>query len=301
MRHRPFLIILTGSALLLPGCQQQDEADGSAAPSAVTATTAQEASSATEALSLSSSIATDAILSAGSGQMVETSGSESAQSTTSVGASASLADADGFSFSTSGIVTVDLDAFATGGGDRYPNASGTFSVAYDSSGSGGPVVGSPVGSAGIVAYAVTVTALSDCTFTDPRCNAATTIAAGSSYQYDVEVTWNWTDANHWTLQSDVDLASSGLSGSGSRADTTWSASLSGARHALTALGYNAGTLSLTRTVTGDWTINTVKNSVPHVVIWHRPALDRIFITVDGTTYGPYTVEQLWWYWSVSCH
>lgn len=26
--------------------------------------------------------------------------------------------------------------------------------------------------------------------------------------------------------------------------------------------------------------------------WNRPALDRIFITVDGTTYGPYTLGDL---------
>ncbi|HEX3132484.1 MAG TPA: hypothetical protein VHX44_02750 [Planctomycetota bacterium] len=298
---RPFLIALACSAIVLPGCQQQSGDNGPAVPPAASATTAQEAGSAVESLSLSSSIATDAILSAGAGQTVETSSSESAKSTSAVSSSASVAAASGFSFATSGTVTVDLDTLATGGGDRYPNATGTFSVAYDSSGSGGPVVGSPVGGAGIVAYSVTVTALSDCTFTDPRCSAATTIAAGSSYHYEVEITWNWTDANHWTLQSDVDLTSSGLSGNGTRAATTWSASLSGARHALNVLSYNTGALSLTRTVTGDWTINTVKNGIPHVVVWHRPALDRIFITVDGTTYGPYTVGQVWWYWQMSCH
>lgn len=273
------------------------------APSAATTATAQESNSAVEALSLSASIATDAIMSAGSGETVTTSDSESASTTKTVAPVASdqpQAAAAGFAFSTSGTVTVDLDALSSGS-DRYPNASGTFSVAYDSSGNGGPVVGSPVGSAGIVAYAVTVTALTNCTFTDPRCSAATTLASGSSYSYDVEVVWNWTDANHWTLHSDVDLASTGLSGAGTRPGVTWTASLSGSRHARTGLTSTAGTLAITRTVTADWTVNTVRNGVPHAVVWHRPELDRIFVTVDGATYGPYTVGEVWWYWNVSCH
>lgn len=294
---RPLVVAVALSVLALPGCQQEEQEQGAPSTPPATATaTAQEANSAIEALSLSTTIATDAILSAGSGQTVTTSDKQGASST-----SASLtADADGFTFSTSGTVTVDLDATGPGG-DRHPNASGTFSVAYDSSGNGGPVIGSPVGSAGIVAYTVTVTALTDCSFTDPRCQATTTITSGSSYTYEVEITWNWTDANHWSIQSDVDLASSGLSGSGSRPGVTWSATLSGSRRALTALGYNAGTLSLTRTVTADWTVATVRNGIPHTVVWHRPALDTIFITVDGTTYGPYTVGQVWAWWHLSCH
>lgn len=292
---RRFIAAFALSALLLPGCQQEE--NGAAAPPATATATAQEANSAVEALSLSSTIATDAILSAGSGESVDTSDKETASTTTSASASA---DADGFTFATTGTVMVDLDAIGPSG-DRYPHATGTFSVAYDSSGNGGPVVGSPVGSVGIVAYTVTVTALSDCTFTDPRCSATATIATGSSYTYEVEITWNWTDAEHWTLQSDVDLASAGLSGNGSRSGVTWSADLSGSRHAFTALSYTTGTLSLTRTVTADWTVDTMRNGVPHTVIWHRPALDRIFITVDGTTHGPYTLSQLWWYWNLSCH
>lgn len=299
---RPLVVAFALSALLLPGCQQEE--DGASAPPASASATAQEANSAIEALSLSTTIATDAILTAGSGQSVDTSDQETASSSTSsalLTISAVAADADGFTFATSGTVTVDLDATGAGGADRHPHATGTFSVVYDSSGNGGPVIGSPVGSAGIVAYTVTVTALSDCTFTDPRCNATATIATGSSYTYEVEITWNWTDAEHWTIQSDVDLASPGLVGSGSRPGVTWSADLSGSRHALTMLSYNTGTLSLTRTVTADWTVETVRNGVPHTVVWHRPALDRIFITVDGTTYGPYTLGQMWWYWNVSCH
>lgn len=297
---RSLVAAFTLSALLLPGCQQQQE-DASSAPPASATATAQEANSAVEALSLSSTIATDAILSAGSGQSIDNSNKETASSTTSALISTSAsADADGFTFATTDTVTVDLDAIGPSG-DRYPHATGTFSVAYDSSGNGGPVIGSPVGSAGIVAYTVTVTALSDCVFTDPRCSANATIATGSSYTYDVEITWNWTDAEHWTIQSDVDLVSPGLAGSGSRPGVTWSANLSGSRHAFTALSYNTGSLSLTRTVTADWTVATVRNGVPHTVVWHRPALDRVFITVDDTTYGPYTLGQLWWHWNVSCH
>jgi hypothetical protein len=297
---RPLVATFVWLVLLLTGCQQAEDgasAPPATAPPATATTAAQEANSAVEALSLSSTIATDAILSAGSGQSVATSDKETASSTTSAAVSA---DAEGFTFATTGMVTVDLDAMGPSG-DRYPHATGTFSVAYDSSGNGGPVIGSPVGSAGIVAYNVTVTALSNCTFTDPRCNATATIASGSSYTYEVEITWNWSDADHWTAQSDVVLASSALSVSGSRPGATWSAALSGSRHAFTALGYNAGTLSLTRTVTADWTVDTMRNGIPHIVVWHRPALDRIFVTVDGTTYGPYTLAQVWWYWNVSCH
>ncbi len=313
MYQRPLVLALSLSALWLPGCQSGgDNAPAApAAPPTAASATAQESNSAVEALSVSASIATDAIMSTGSGQTVTTSDSESAATTksvsqgeiTSVTTSAVEAKAAsaGFTFATSGTVTVNLDELTSGGADRYPNASGTFSVVYDSSGNGGPVVGSPVGSAGIVAYTVTVTALTDCIFTDPRCSAATTIISGASYSYDVEVVWNWTDANHWTLHSDVDLVSSGLSGTGTRPGVTWTASLSGSRHAVTGLTYTAGTLAITRTVVADWTVNTVRNGTPHTVVWHRPELDRIFVTVDGTTYGPYTVGQVWWYWNVSCH
>lgn len=292
---RPFAIALALSALLSPGCSKQEGDDGAAAPPAAATATAQESNSAVEALTLSTTIATDAILSAGSGQTLKTDDKESASGTASV-----AADQDGFTFAVSGTATVDLDA-AGPGGDRHPNASGTFTVAYDSSGSGGPVVGSPVGGAGIVAYTVTVTATSDCTFTDPRCNATATITSGSSYTYEVEITWNWTDADHWTVQSDVQLTSAALSGSGTRPGVTWTTSLSGSRRAVTGLSYDAGIFTVTRTVIGDWTVDTVRNGVAHTVVWHRPALDRIFVTVDGATYGPYTLGQIWWYWQVSCH
>lgn len=298
LTSRQLVTTLALSALLLPGCQQEE--DGVARPPASATATAQESNSAVEALTLSTTIATDAIMSAGSGQTLKTADEETASPTSSSASSSATADPDGFTFAVSGTVNVDLDATGPGG-DRYPNASGTFAVVYDSSGSGGPVVGSPVGGAGIVAYTVTVTATSDCTFTDPRCNATATIANGSSYTYEVEIVWNWTDANHWSVQSDVDLSSSNLSGSGSRPGVTWISSLSGSRHAVTGLTYNAGTLTVTRTIVGDWTVNTVRNGIPHTVVWHRPALDRIFITVDGTTYGPYTLSQVWWYWNVSCH
>jgi hypothetical protein len=294
---RPLVATFALSALLLPGCQQQDEDDGVAAPPAAATATAQESNSSVEALTLSTTIATDAIMSSGSGQTLKTEDKETASLTSS----SATADPDGFTFAVSGTVNVDLDATGPGGGDRYPHASGTFSVAYDSSGNGGPVIGSPVGSAGIVAYTVTVTATSDCTFTDPRCNATATIATGSSYTYEVEIVWNWTDANHWSVQSDVDLSSSNLSGSGSRPGVTWTSSVSGARHAVTGLVYNNGTLNITRTVTGDWTVNTVRNGTPHTVVWHRPSLNQIYVTVDGTTYGPYTLSQVWWYWQLSCH
>lgn len=294
---RPLVTAFALSALLLPGCQQQeDDGHGVAAPPAAATATAQESNSAVEALTLSTTIATDAIMSAGSGQTLKTEDKETASLTSS----SATADPDGFTFAVSGTVNVDLDATGPGG-DRHPHASGTFSVVYDSSGSGGPVVGSPVGGAGIVAYTVTVTATSDCTFTDPRCDATATITNGSSYTYEVEIVWNWTDANHWSVQSDVDLSSSNLSGSGSRPGVTWTTSLSGSRHAVTGLAYNAGTLTVTRTVTGDWTVNTVRNGIPHTVVWHRPSLNQIHITVDGTTYGPYTLGQVWWYWNVSCH
>jgi hypothetical protein len=294
----PITATVCAVALLFAGCQSEE--DGASAPSAGAVTTAQEANSAIEALSLSSAIATDALLSAGSGTTVTTSGSETATSTTSLDGSTAKS-ASTFSFAVSGTVTVDLDQTLPGGGDRYPNATGTFSVAYDSSGNGGPVIGTPGGTSGLVAYDVTVTAVTPCTFTDPRCGAATTIAAGSSYTYEVEIGWNRTDATTWSMHSDTRLSSSGLSGSGARAGVTWSASLSGTRRALNQLSYANNALTVTRTVTGDWTVNTVRNGVPHTVIWHRPALDRIFITVDGTTYGPYTLGQVWWWWQVSCH
>jgi hypothetical protein len=205
--------------------------------------------------------------------------------------------ATAFDFTTSGSLTVDLDAVDGGGHDRFPNATGTFTVAWN----GSVVASQPTGTGGTAGYDVTVTYGTDCVFTDPVSGAVATIHQGSAMTYTLELAWSRADATHWTVDADRHLTVPTFAETVVKAPDTWDGTLTGNRHEVDHLAYAAGTLSLTRTVVADWTATLAKNGVSHTVVWHRPALDTIYVTVDGTTYGPYTAAQVWWYFHCSCH
>ncbi len=248
---------------------------GATTPPAEQLTSVQMSASALDALSQSSGAANDAIIQAGTSASVST---RSASGTTA---------ATAFTFSNSGTFTVDLDARDGLGGDRYPNATGTFTVHY----SGSAVSSQPTGTGGTAGYDVSLTFDTDAVFTDPVSGARATIDHGSSVAYSLEIAWNRPDADHWTLSSDAQLTVPTWSGSLVQGTDTATGTHSGHAHETHSLAYAAGAFSYVPTVVSHWNSTVVRNGISHAVVWDRTSIDHITVTVDGTLYGPFTRAQ----------
>ncbi len=293
-------VLGAGLIALTSGCGKSSSSSSSpAAPPATAAATAQNSGSSIDALDQATKISSDAIISGGTGTTVSTSDVSAGSATMSAqpASGAQARSATAFDFTTSGTLTVDLDAVDGAGHDRFPNATGSFTVSW----TGSVVASQPTGTGGTAGYDVTVTYDTDCVFTDPVSGAVATIQHGSTHAYTLELAWSRTDASHWTIDADHHLNVPSFAETLVHGADTWSGALVGNRHEVDHLVDTAGVLSLSRTVVADWTVDLSENAVSHHIVWHRPALDTIYVTVDGTTYGPYTAAQVWWYFHCSCH
>lgn len=248
---------------------------GATTPPAEQLAVVQMSASAVDAVSQSSAAASDAIIQGGT--------SASASTRAASGSTA----ATPFHFANSGTFTVDLDAADGLGGDRYPNATGRFTVSY----SGSVVSSQPTGSGGTAGYDVSLTFDTDVVSTDPGNGARATIDRGSSIAYGLEITWNRPDADHWTLSSDAQLTVPTWSGSLVKGSDTASGTHSGHAHETHSLAYDAGAFTYVPTIVSHWNSTVTRNGATHAVVWDRPSIDRISVTVDGITYGPYTRAQ----------
>ncbi len=276
----------SGAALLALalslGCGDSGGGGPSGAPPAEDAAAAQKANTAASTASLAAQASSDAVLDAG------TNGATSSKAS-SGGAQAPSAP---FNFQGTLSVVVDFDAPDASGQDAFPNVSGRLRV--DASGS---VTGDA--SSGDAVYAVQTSWLSDGIFTDPVCGAQATVAAGSGLSYSLSVSWLYVDSLNWSVQASSDF-------SASRTVTvtddgeTWTANGTVQRHAAWSIARAAGAWTISWSITGQRTIVVTDGTETHSVVIDVQALDRIFITVDGTTYGPYTVLQIRRWWLFHC-
>ncbi|HLY10130.1 MAG TPA: hypothetical protein VKW04_12555 [Planctomycetota bacterium] len=196
-------------------------------------------------------------------------------------------------FQASVTLTVDLDALNSSGQDAYPNATGKFSVSAT-----GTITGDST--AGEATYAVTVTWLTDGTFTDPVCGDSATIASGSTWSYSLVVQWSKTDDLNWAIQATADV-NGALNATVTHQKTTWTVTGTVTRHAALTFSRTAGTYGFTFGISGQRTVVVTNGTETHTVIITMSALDHILIEIDGVVFGPYTLAQIRWWFGFDCN
>jgi len=258
------------------GCGEGGGGGGATAvlPSVEEQTAAQGADAAGQAAERTAEIASDAVVESGA----PGSTSQKTGEPVSSGPSAT------FNFQATVDVTVDLDARNSAGQDKYPNASGRFTVSAT-----GNITGTNV--SGEANYSCQVEWVTDGTFTDPVCGARVTVAMGSQRSHTLRVQWSWTDDLNWSIQATSDLNGS-AQGTVTHGGKTWTVSGTVDRHVTASFSRAAGTWSLAFSLTGERTLIITSGSVTHTVVLRFLDFDRIMITVDGVTFGPFSWIQV---------
>ena len=264
------------------GCGDGGGGSSAPAPNPAQQSATQVANSASSPVTKSTEAATDALVEAGSpgatSSKTGSTGSSTAGGTINFQASVSL--------------TVDLDAPNSSGQDAHPNASGIFQVNAT-----GSITGDSMN--GEAQYNVTVTWQTNGVFTDPVCGAQATVLAGSQISYSLTIQWSKTDDLNWSIQATYDVSGS-ASGTVSHGGHLWNVTGSVTVHASATFSRSAGTYSFTFSINGQRTITIDDGVESHTVTITMEALDRLFITVDGVTFGPYTLAQIWWIFHCDC-
>ncbi|HZN61000.1 MAG TPA: hypothetical protein VFC90_01215 [Planctomycetota bacterium] len=184
-----------------------------------------------------------------------------------------------FNFSASVDVVVDLDSLDAFGNDRFPNATGQVHVVAS-----GTVTGTSL--SGEASYSVAVAAETDVIVTNPETQEQVLIPAESSWSYQLDITWNVTDANNWTVTataaSQVGVTDMTVIDGG----TVKSIDLEGQRQVDATLARTAGTLTFQRSVEGSLAITVDDGiSVANVDIVFDGA-GQVTVSVEGQVFGP---------------
>lgn len=264
------LSLVAGSWMV--GCGGDSGGAAPASPSSSQLTQTQEAGAADSAANQATSAATDGVVADGTGGAASSKPNSSAPSF-------------GFNFNSSVNVTVDLDALNAQGNDRYPNTTGLISVSAT-----GTVTGTSQN--GQASYSVQVTVLTDVVYTDPNSGDSGRIAPGASWTYTLSVSWSWTDSQNWTVSTSSDSQLSGLQVTVQSGALVVTASVSGTRQVSGLWTRAAGVPSFSYSWTGVKTITVTEGTTSHVIVIEVQSSTSIFITVDGVTFGPYTVAQV---------
>ena len=266
------------------GCGDSGGGGGaSSTPPAEKAGAAQKANTASNTGTKTVEEATNALLNSG------TNGATSSAKSAPGGAQA---ESPSFNFQATVTVVVDFDALDGNGEDAFPNVSGQLQVDAD-----GSVTGNA--SAGTANYAVVTTWLTDGVFTDPACGAQATIAEGSGLSYTLVVEWTYTDSTHWSVEATSDF-SANRTVTVTHGGETWTATGTVERHATASISRSGETFTFSLGVSGQRTLIVTNGIETHTVVIDVQAIDRIFITVDGVTFGPYTAGQIWAWWHFHC-
>lgn len=252
------------------------------APTSAQKSTAQSAEQAGGAVEQTAEFSTDAVVESGAP------GSTSSKT----GQAGSSAPSGPINFQSTVTLIVDLDAPGGSGTDAHPNASGVFQVTAT-----GTVTGDAMN--GQASYAVDVQWLTNGTFTDPYCGAQATVTAGSRVTYVLTVQWAKIDALNWAIQATYDVNGAG-SGTVTNQGKTWDVTGTVVAHADATFSRTAGTYAFTFGISGLRSIVLTSGAVTHTVTITTEALDRIFVDVDGVTFGPYTLAQIIWWFGCNC-
>ncbi len=276
-------VILTSAALLAAaGC---GKTESKPTTTATADSSVKQSSTAVASIAETTKVATDSILAGGTGSAVTTKAAEGAA-------------AAPFSFAANGDFDVDFDSTGTDGKDRFPAATGVMHVHYD-----GSVVGSsPAGSGGVAGWTVAVTFPVDVVYTDPKTHDVSTIVAGSTLGYALNVSWNRVDDKNWNVQTSYDVpAATGnvdiRTKLVSEAETV-TAHVVGNQHVDATATAVGGSVIVTYAVQEHWDTTVSNGTQSQHVIWDRPSTDAITITVNDVVHGPFSRAQVLSRWAV---
>jgi hypothetical protein len=267
----------------LVGCGSQGSADGVVTPTPEQKSASQAAAAGGGPVDQTSQAATNALVENGAP------GSTSSQTSSS----ALVASTTGINFQASVTVVVDLDALDASGNDPYPNASGKFQVTAT-----GTITGDSMN--GQASYAVDITWLTAGVFTDPVCGAQATVNSGSQLSYSLVIQWAKTDDLNWSIQATYDVSGSATGTVVNHLGRTWDVTGTVTGHASASFTRTAGSFGFTFSINGLKSIVITSGTEQHTVTFTLQAIDRVFVDIDGATFGPYTLAQVRWFFGLDC-
>lgn len=184
-----------------------------------------------------------------------------------------------FNLSATVDVVLDLDSTDANGADRFPNASGLVHVMAS-----GAVNGTS--QAGDASYSVSVAADSDVLATNPDTGAQVVIPQGSSWSYQLDVAWNVTDSNNWTVTAaaTAQVAVSGMTVINGA--TIHEIDIQGQRDATATLSRTAGQLAFQRSVEGSLSITVDDGANVETVVIVIDNAGLVTVSVQGDVFGP---------------
>ncbi|MFW5750308.1 MAG: hypothetical protein ACOCZK_01545 [Planctomycetota bacterium] len=185
---------------------------------------------------------------------------------------------------------IDLDMLDGNGSDRYPNASGQLHL--DATATSNTNLS---GASGEVRYSATVTATGPVTATDPISGWTATWPTGTSLSLNVTITWTRSALAVWELTAatasnmsphDVTVSKGDMTLDGRVLEFTQQTSITRSSDG-TEVTLTDVQLEAMRQV--SWTDAA---GASHMVRWDVQGLDAIFVTLDGTTFGPFTIFEV---------
>lgn len=190
-----------------------------------------------------------------------------------------------YDFDASVSLTVNLATYSQ-------NATGTVQVAASAV---GQVINNGTDS-GEVTYDVDLTFTTDVVATNPDNGVTVTWAAGTAFGYQVRIVWERQVDTSSTVSIVWDMSTNQHAITLRRAGATLPGTVNSMDiHAEATFNVSATQqLSITGIVlTGSRDVTwTSGDGVSHQVLWDIQSPLRIFITVDGTVFGPYTIFQI---------
>lgn len=193
-----------------------------------------------------------------------------------------------FSFDEDFSIPVDLDARNGAGGDKYPNATGTFTL------DGTVATQSGGGNAGSFSLSLTAVATSAVTGTNPHTGDVVILPIGTELSWSANLGWTATDEQHWTLDL---ILTTGPDSYQATVDPVGGPALlgqvSGEFRGEYHLGRNGGTYTWEAEAEGHhttlWTDSLGRQAT---VKWTVVGPDQVKVAINGREFGPYTHHQL---------
>jgi hypothetical protein len=179
---------------------------------------------------------------------------------------------------------IDLDAADAEGNDRWPNASGVFTV-----NAAGTVSGTSA--QGEARYAVEVLWVTEGVFRDPVCGAEARVAPGSGWTYGLVIEWSRQDDLNWSLRA-AETFNGSVEAAVTHREETAQVTCSTELTRGFVLARSAGASFFAAFWSGRRTVTITQGAETHTVEFLIEGEDRIRVVVDGVSYGPFTRSQL---------
>jgi hypothetical protein len=179
---------------------------------------------------------------------------------------------------------VDLDSQGRAGNDRFPNISGLLLISVDATLEGTWL-------AGEASHTVVLEAGSDITTVDPGSGIETLIPEGSTWTFDLGVTWEVTDSQNWivvaTATKSVDVEGLVVIDG----DSVLTVNIAGGREVVCGIAKVDGEIVKERTISGSFTVTLDDGADVVTVIIEFDNDGLILVTIGDDVFGPFTPQE----------